>query len=471
MTTENSFVQPAIPRFDGHYDHWSMLMENFLRSKEYWNLIEVGITAATEDNDLGEKAIEDLRLKDLKAKNYLFQAIDRSILETILKKDTAKDIWDSLKHKYQGTTRVKRAQLQALRKEFEVLHMKTGESIDDYFGRTLIIANKMRIHGEKMDDVVIIEKILRSMTSKYDYVVCSIEESNDLDTLSIDELQSSLLVHEQRISRHVVEEQALQISHGPQQGGRSGGRNVYRGRGRGRGRGRFEFDKSAVECYHCHDFGHFQWECSKRAKEHTAKYIETKEEMLLMALVDSKETESEHIWFLDSGCSNHMCGEKNIFCELDSNFRESVKLGNNSRLAVQGKGNIRLEVKGIMFIITDVFYVPDLKNNLLSIGQLQEKGMAVFIQHGKCKIFHSEKGLIIETGITHNRMFTIIAHCSPKEQQCFSSLTTDQANLWHYRYGHLSWNGLRILQQKSMVKGLPQFKGSQKVCEDCLVGR
>ncbi|KAA8534301.1 hypothetical protein F0562_031818 [Nyssa sinensis] len=64
-----------------------------------------------------------------------------------------------------------------------------------------------------MEDVVIIEKILRSMTPKYDYVVCSIEESNDLDTLSIDELQSSLLVHEQRISHHTTDEQALQITH------------------------------------------------------------------------------------------------------------------------------------------------------------------------------------------------------------------------------------------------------------------
>ena len=50
-----------------------------------------------------------------------------------MKKDTSKDIWDSLKQKYQGTTRVKRAQLQALRKEFEVLHMKMGELVNDYF--------------------------------------------------------------------------------------------------------------------------------------------------------------------------------------------------------------------------------------------------------------------------------------------------------------------------------------------------
>ena len=72
MASENSFVQPVIPRFDGHYDHWSMLMENFLRSKEYWSLIETGITTAAEDKDLREKTIEELRLKDLKAKNYLF---------------------------------------------------------------------------------------------------------------------------------------------------------------------------------------------------------------------------------------------------------------------------------------------------------------------------------------------------------------------------------------------------------------
>ena len=132
MASESSFVQPAIPKFDGHYDHWSMLMENFLRSNEYWGLVETGIPVAAEGMDPTEeqrKTIEDHRLKDLKVKNYLFQAIDRSILETILKKDTLKDIWDSLKQKYQGTARVKRAQLQALRKEFEVLHMKMGESV------------------------------------------------------------------------------------------------------------------------------------------------------------------------------------------------------------------------------------------------------------------------------------------------------------------------------------------------------
>ena len=103
MVTKSNSVQPTIPKLDGHYDHWCMLIENFLRSKEYWNLIEQGIPIAEAGIELGErqnKMIEDAKLKDLKVKNYLFQAIDQSILETILNKDTTKSIWDFLKQKH-----------------------------------------------------------------------------------------------------------------------------------------------------------------------------------------------------------------------------------------------------------------------------------------------------------------------------------------------------------------------------------
>lgn len=42
--------------------------------------------------------------------------------------------------------------------------MKNGESVNDYFARTLTIANKMRMYGEQVSDLSVIEKILRSMT-------------------------------------------------------------------------------------------------------------------------------------------------------------------------------------------------------------------------------------------------------------------------------------------------------------------
>jgi hypothetical protein len=66
--------------------------------------------------------------------------------------------------------------------------MREGEKVNEYSAWTLIITNKMKAHREKMGQVVIIKKILRSMTLRFDYIECSVEESNDLDVLTIDEL-------------------------------------------------------------------------------------------------------------------------------------------------------------------------------------------------------------------------------------------------------------------------------------------
>lgn len=74
--------------------------------------------------------------------------------------------------------------------------MKSDESIIDFFARTLGTVSKMRSNGGTIEEVKVVEKILRSLTSKFDYVVYSIEESKIVVKLRDDELQSSLLVHE-----------------------------------------------------------------------------------------------------------------------------------------------------------------------------------------------------------------------------------------------------------------------------------
>jgi len=176
-----------------------MLMENLLRSKEYWSVIEMRYAESAPGEVLTNaqrKTLEETKLKDLKVKNYLFQSIDKSILKIITQKETAKQLWDSMKVKYQGNARVQRAQLQILRRNFEVLEMKLGESVTDYFEKVMLVANDMRNLGENMSDMKIVERILRTLTEKYNYIVFSIEESKDINHLSVDELQSSLLVHE-----------------------------------------------------------------------------------------------------------------------------------------------------------------------------------------------------------------------------------------------------------------------------------
>ncbi|CAJ2629448.1 unnamed protein product [Trifolium pratense] len=350
MTEENKFLYTPIPQFDGYYEHWAMLMENLIRSKELWSLIENGVTLTPANATVEQQqAAEANKLKDLKVKNYLFQSIERSIIETILIRETTKDIWDAMRRKYQGSTKVKRAHLQALRREFEVLEMKETETVNQYFARTLAIANRMLAQGETLQELQVVEKILRSMPARFNYVVCSIEESNDVTTMSIDALQSSLIVQESRMKRQVEsgEEQALKVS------------NPGIGFGRGRGRGRGRQTKEFVECFKCHKFGHYQNECSELE---------------------------------DSGCSNHMIGHKEWFFDFDNNYRDSVKMGDDSRMAVMGKECI---VINPMCLITAkqestqlwhgrYGHLSDKRLNTLSKKQMV-KGLPDFKKKGKGK--------------------------------------------------------------------------------------
>lgn len=99
-------------------------MENLLCSKEYWSIINPKfdeLRRIENPNPAQQNALEEATLKDLKVKNYLFQSIDKTTLKTITQKETAKQLWESMKIKHQGNARVKRAQLQRLRKTFETL--------------------------------------------------------------------------------------------------------------------------------------------------------------------------------------------------------------------------------------------------------------------------------------------------------------------------------------------------------------
>lgn len=59
-----------------------------------------------------------------------------------------------------------------------------------------------------------------------------------------------------------------------------------------------------------------------------------------------------------------MCGNRAIFSRLDENFKHSVKLDNNTRMEGDRKSDVKLLINGINHIITEVYYVPELKKSL-----------------------------------------------------------------------------------------------------------
>lgn len=115
------------------------------------------------------------------------------------------------------------------------------------------------------------------------------------------------------------------------------------------------------------------------------------------------------VWYLDSGCSNHMTGNKNYFVELDKSKKSRVMLGNNSQVQACGVGTVAVECKSGRKFIHDVMYIPSLANNLLSLGQLLKKGYYAIFDNEECLIYDKRsRELVHLVKMSENKMFPIL---------------------------------------------------------------
>ncbi|GAU34810.1 hypothetical protein TSUD_394360 [Trifolium subterraneum] len=384
--------------------------------------------------------------------------------------------------------------------------MKEGELISDHFSRVLTVTNNLKRNGEKYDDVRIMEKVLRSLDPKFEHIITVIEETKDLEAMTIEQILGSLQAYEERKKKKEdIEEQVLKtrVDSPREEHGRScqrrgddrgrgrgrgygGGRgwrpnddNNQRGeissRGHGRGSPKPRYDKSRVKCYNCENFGHYASEYrahSIRKVEEKANYVEeiSQEDGTLLLAHKDNEKGGDNQWYLDSGASNHMCGRRSMFVELDESVNENVAFGDESKVAVKGKGNVLIRLKnGDHQFISNVYYVPNMKSNILSLGQLLEKGYDIQLTNNNLSIRDHSNKFIAKVPMSRNRMFVL--NIQKDVAQCLKMCYKEVSWLWHLRFGHLNFGGLELVSKKEMVRGLPYINHPNQVCEGCLLGK
>ena len=121
-----------------------------------------------------------------------------------------------------------------------------------------------------------------------------------------------------------------------------------------------------------------------------------------------------------------MTGNIEIFSNLDENVKSEVIIGNDSRVSVKGKGRVStLTGKGENKFWLDVYYVPGFKCNLLSIGQLMNKGYNVFFKNDVCTIMDipPSKRVIAEVHTIKNKLFPLKLITNIKEGGVVAAVT------------------------------------------------
>lgn len=313
-----------------------------------------------------------------------------------------------------GADRVREARFQTLMTEFERLKMKNADNIYEFVGKLSEISSKSAALGETIEKSKLVKKFLSTLPrKKYIHIVASLEQVLDLKTTSFEDIIGRLKAYEERVvdkEEKPQDNQKLMYAnmenpssssnsnrdcHGYYRGQGRGGRYYNRGRGRGRYNDRYQgdVDLSNITCHRCDKNGHFTVTCPDRLLK-LQEVTETKEndtqeakELMVNEVIylnernvnpKKFETSLDNIWYLDNGASNHMTGNLYYFKAIDESITGKVRFGDDSRIDIKGKGSVLFFTKDRgKKILADVYYIPDHKSNIISLGQVTEAGCDV----------------------------------------------------------------------------------------------
>jgi transposase InsO family protein len=174
-------------------------------------------------------------------------------------------------------------------------------------------------------------------------------------------------------------------------------------------------------------------------------------------------------WILDMGATNHMTGSREALTSLDETVRGAVRFGDGSKVEIRGLGAVMVSGKNQEHrVLIEVYYIPSLKCNIISLGQLEEGGCRIEIDDGVLQVLDREQTVLVRA-TRKNRLYTMKPTlCAPV---CLMSKIEEEAWRWHARYGHLNFRSLRELGLKEMVEGIPLIQKGEQVCDGCALGK
>lgn len=117
--------------------------------------------------------------------------------------------------------------------------------------------------------------------------------------------------------------------------------------------------------------------------------------LLLLAIISrSPEEAGKGKWYIATAATNHMTNDKSLISDLKpvADGRNIIADGNGAGLKVQGRGAVNTET---VVLPAEVWYVPEIDENLVSVDQLNELGLSISIGRGVCTVTRVSDGSVV----------------------------------------------------------------------------
>ncbi|KAI3697255.1 hypothetical protein L6452_30136 [Arctium lappa] len=203
----------------------------------------------------------------------------------------------------------------------------------------------------------------------------------------------------------------------------------------------------------------------------------SKNEELKLKNLGNQQLKGRSIWHVDSGCSRHMTGNMSCLQDFKHINGGHVAFGDNlTGGKISGKGNVTKD----KMTFEDVYYVDQLKYNLLSVSQVCDKQHSILFTNTECLILAPGFKVVDESMILLRTPRKDNVYCldmdnvdSDSSLNCLvSKASVDESSLWHRRMCHMNFKTMNKLVKNNLVRGLPSKVFScDDHCVACLKGK
>jgi hypothetical protein len=230
----------------------------------------------------------------------------------------------------------------------------------------------------------------------------------------------------------------------------------------------FESLSTEVECYKCKNFRHVSNDCIMRVpprepQQNNNNHRQEPQKRTWIRKENQYSNEECTLalqakrnkcgWYVDSGCSKHMTGDKHGFLTLIKERDGSVSFENNDSGKIIGKGTIIIGNKNTKE--KNVLLVEYMKHNLVNVSQMCDQGHKITFDSQKCKIRkEGSKKLIATTAITLSNIYVLSE--IGNEKCCLGK--EDESWLWHRRMGHIHFENLVKVSKEESIREIPRSR-------------
>ena len=492
-----------VKMFTGKDFHlWRFQFMTYAENREVDGFLDGSEKKPEEDASVDEK--KRWKKGDSTARTILLTAIDYNQMQLVTTCNTAQEMWEKLRGKYEKESLSHRSKLN---REFHNIR-KGDRSLESYIKDFDAICDKMRGAGITVpNDEKVIQLTEGLPEDAYDVIVTSILEVAGIE---YEEACGRLLTYEGRHTKRDSHQDGEVFFGGRGRGSsRGGGRGNSRGRGRGGGpsngkgcyrcgeQGHFASDcKKPPKCYGCLETGHISTNCPNKGK--AQEEVKNKGNGSVFSLEEVKKNvvgeanmagrvPPRMTWIIDSGCTQHMCNSEKYFLEPNElQEKKHMMMGNGDLLEIEKEGDVGLKVMSAQGMVDgtlkDVLYSAEVRRNLVSVVRMMRKGINVVFAEDtmtcsmvRGKVWFDPKD-VVGSAPEKDDLFVLEEGGVTKTEmgEMYASVALSEERLWHLRLGHLGSENLRKLQSKEMVNGLEikgNLTGNSKICEGCMKGR